>query len=167
VHRLKSQRGQALVEFALILPLLLTLVVGIFQFGTAYNYQNDMSQLANEAVRYAAVGSCGPTTPCQSHTISGTTNTEIPYIVKQDADTAALRDPSTGVTITIGFPAGSNGCEGDAVQAVVHKNYTWMPYLNLGHTTITASATMRLEAPYNSGTSPYSPNPGPAGSCSS
>ncbi len=49
-------------------------------------------------------------------------------------------------------------------QAVVHKTYTWIPYLNLGHTTITASATMRLEAPYNSATSPYSPNPGPSGS---
>jgi len=160
VHRLKNQRGQALVEFALILPLLLTLVIGIFQFGTAYNYQNDMSQLANEAARYASVGNC-------SGCVAGSPTTEIPAIVKADADTGALRDPTTGVTIRIFFPgSGNNGCLGDPVEAVVHKDYSWIPYLNLGHTTISASATMRLDSPYKSGTSPYTPDPAPTGSCS-
>jgi Flp pilus assembly protein TadG len=154
VQRLKSQRGQALVEFALILPLLLTLVLGIFDFGTAYNYQNDMSQLANEAARYAAVGKCDG---------CSTTN-QIPAVVRADADSGALRN---SVTITIGFPSGSNGCQGDAVQVTVTKNYTWVPYLKLGGTTIHASATMRLETAYVAGTSPYTPNPGPVGTCPS
>jgi Flp pilus assembly protein TadG len=158
VHRLKTQRGQALVEFALILPLLLTLVIGIFDLGTAYNYQNDMSQLANEAARYASVGNC-------DGCVAGNTATEIPAIVKADADTGALRSASNGVNITIGFPPGSNGCQGDAVQAVVTKHYTWVPYLHLVDTTIHASATMRLETAYNSKTSPYTPSPG--GSCPS
>ena len=57
MHKLKAQRGQALVEFALILPLLLSIILGIFDFGTAFNYQNNMSQLANEAARYAC---CNP-----------------------------------------------------------------------------------------------------------
>jgi Flp pilus assembly protein TadG len=163
VHRLKNQRGQALVEFALILPILLTLVLGIFDFGTAYNYQNDMSQLANEAARYASVGSCGKDstgTALCSHT------NQIPAVVKADADTGALRDPSTGATITIGFPSGSNGCKGDPVKATVTQHYTWIPYLHLASTTITASATMRLETAYDALTSPYTPNPGPVGTCS-
>jgi Flp pilus assembly protein TadG len=155
VHRLKNQRGQALVEFALILPILLTLVIGIFDFGTAYNYQNDMSQLANEAARYASVGSCNGCT--FSH--------QIPAVVKADADTGALRDPVNGVTITVGFPSGSNGCIGDAVQVTVTKSYTWVPYLHLASSHIHASATMRLETPYTVGTSPYTPSPGPSGSC--
>jgi Flp pilus assembly protein TadG len=154
VQRLKSQRGQALVEFALILPLLLTLVLGIFDFGTAYNYQNNMSQLANEAARYAAVGTCDG---C-SHT------NQIPAVVKADADTGALRN---SVTITVGFPSGSNGCQGDAVKVTVTKDYTWIPYLKLANSTIHASATMRLETPYNNLTSPYTPNPGPVGTCPS
>lgn len=159
MHRLKSQRGQALVEFALILPILLTLVLGIFDFGTAYNYQNDMSQLANEAARYASVGNC-------NGCVHGAPSTEIPAIVKQDGDTAALRDPSTGVTIRIFFPGTSNGCLGDAVEAIVTKSYTWVPYLKLVNTTITASATMRLDSPYDSTKSPYTPNPAPTGTCS-
>jgi Flp pilus assembly protein TadG len=159
VQRLKSQRGQALVEFALILPILLALVIGIFDFGTAYNYQNDMSQLANEAVRYAAVGgTCGGR--CSP-------SNQIPAVVKQDADTGALRDPSTGVTITIDFPdPGSNGCKGEAVRATVTKDYSWIPYLHLANTAIHASATMRLESKYVAGTSPYTPNPAPSGTCS-
>jgi Flp pilus assembly protein TadG len=154
---LKSQRGQALVEFALILPLLLTLVIGIFDFGAAYNYQNDMSQLANEAVRYATVGNCNGCSP-------GSANTMIPAIVTQDADTAALKN---SVTICIVFPAGSNGNVGDAVEALVEKNYTWVPYLRLVKSKIVASATMRLETPYTAGTSPYTPDTlTPAGNCS-
>ena len=158
VQKLKSQRGQALVEFALILPILLALVIGIFDFGTAYNYQNDMSQLANEGARYAAVGKCNGCAP-------GSAATEIPAIVKADADTGALRDPSNGVTITVGFPPGSNGCQGDAVKVTVTKDYSWVPYLHLANTNIHASATMRLESAYKNGVSPYTPNPGPTGAC--
>jgi Flp pilus assembly protein TadG len=151
VHKLKSQRGQALVEFALILPLLLTLVLGIFDFGTAYNYQNDMSQLANEAARYAAVQGCNGCAP-------GNPNTEIPAIVKADADTGALRDPTHGVTICLFWPAGSTGAKGDAVKVLVEKNYSWVPYLHLSKTKITASATMRMESAYDPAKSPWTPD---------
>jgi hypothetical protein len=109
------------------------------------------------AARYASVGSC-------SGCVAGSPNTEIPAIVKQTADTAALRDPTTGVTIRIFFPSGK-GCLGEPVEAVVHMDYTWLPYLNLGHTTISASATMRLDSPYNATTSPYTPDPAPSLSC--
>jgi Flp pilus assembly protein TadG len=47
VEKLKSQRGQALVEFALILPILLAVMIGIFDFGGAYNQKNNLSFLAN------------------------------------------------------------------------------------------------------------------------
>lgn len=146
-----------MVEFALILPLLLTLVLGIFDFGAAYNYQNDMSQLANEAVRYAAVGNCTGCAP-------GSASTMIPAIVANDADTAALKN---SVTICIVFPTGSTGGEGDAVEAIVEKNYTWIPYLKLVKSKIVATATMRLETPYKAGTSPFTPDTlTPAGNCS-
>jgi hypothetical protein len=148
-----------LVEFALILPILLTLVIGIFDFGTAYNYQNDMSQLANEAARYASVGSCGKDstgTPLCSPT------NQIPAVVKADADTNALRNT---VTITVGFPPGTSGCQGDPVKVTVTKTYTWVPFLHLASSPISASATMRLETAYSAATSPYTPNPGPSGTC--
>ena len=61
------ERGQALVEFALIVPLFLVLVVGLVQFGVGLNYWLDLNRLANQAARWAVVncqpasaGVCGP-----------------------------------------------------------------------------------------------------------
>lgn len=48
-------RGQSLVEFALILPVLLVLVLGIFDFGRAIFAYNAVSNAAREGVRVAIV----------------------------------------------------------------------------------------------------------------
>jgi Flp pilus assembly protein TadG len=52
---LKSDKGQNLVEFALVVPLLLLLVIGIAEFGRAWMTKNIMTGAAREAVRMAAV----------------------------------------------------------------------------------------------------------------
>jgi TadE-like protein len=52
------ERGQALVEFALIVPLFLMIVVGIIQFGVALNFWLDLQRIANQGARWAAVN-CG------------------------------------------------------------------------------------------------------------
>src|SRR4029450_12566326 len=54
----RDDRGQALVEFALIAPLFLMLVVGIIQFAVAFNFWFDLQRLANQGARSAAVN-CG------------------------------------------------------------------------------------------------------------
>ncbi|NNG45794.1 MAG: pilus assembly protein [Deltaproteobacteria bacterium] len=51
----KRERGQNLVEFALILPLFLLLVVGMAEFGRAWMTRNILTGAAREAVRAAAV----------------------------------------------------------------------------------------------------------------
>ncbi len=48
-------RGQALVEFALVLPLVLLLLVGILEFGRAWNEHQIVTDAAREAVRTAAL----------------------------------------------------------------------------------------------------------------
>ena len=52
--RHKRSRGQALVEFALILPILLLIVAGIFDFGRALFTYSEVSNAVREATRYAA-----------------------------------------------------------------------------------------------------------------
>jgi Flp pilus assembly protein TadG len=49
-----STRGQALVEFALILPILLLVVGGIIQFGILFWGQNTLTQVARDTGRWAA-----------------------------------------------------------------------------------------------------------------
>jgi Flp pilus assembly protein TadG len=52
---LRSERGTAVVEFALVAPILFLLVFGILDFGRALNYYNDLTQLAGQGARAAAV----------------------------------------------------------------------------------------------------------------
>lgn len=52
---LKSNKGQNLVEFALVVPLLLLLVIGIAEFGRAWMMKNILTGAAREAARIAAV----------------------------------------------------------------------------------------------------------------
>jgi len=51
----KTKRGQALVEFALLVPIMLLLVLGIAEFGRAWMTENILTGAAREAVRAAAV----------------------------------------------------------------------------------------------------------------
>ena len=44
--RFRSQSGQASVEFALLLPLLLIVLIGVLDFGRAVNYYNTLTELA-------------------------------------------------------------------------------------------------------------------------
>lgn len=53
-HR-RPERGAAAVEFALILPILLTLVFGIIEFGWAFGQQVSLGNAAREAARTMAI----------------------------------------------------------------------------------------------------------------
>lgn len=53
--RLKDENGQAMVEFALVLPILLLLVFGIINFGWIFGSQLMADNAVREAARYTAV----------------------------------------------------------------------------------------------------------------
>ena len=143
VHaRAEDESGAALVEFALVLPLLLVVLLGILDFGRALNYWIDETHLANEAARWAVVNkNPGPFGTLQQS-------------VQQQADSAELRNGGTSsvagpATVCISFPNGTESI-GDPVQATVTATYNWLPFLGnkmgLAQTTIAGTATMRLEA---------------------
>jgi Flp pilus assembly protein TadG len=49
--RRTSQAGQSAVEFALILPILLLLLMGVFDFGRAFYYYSVVANAAREGAR--------------------------------------------------------------------------------------------------------------------
>ena len=53
--RNRGHRGQALVEFALILPIFMLILVGLIDFGRAVYAYNTVNQAAREAARLAIV----------------------------------------------------------------------------------------------------------------
>jgi Flp pilus assembly protein TadG len=55
LHRAERPRGQTLVEFALILPIFILVLVGIFDMGRAVYAYNTISNASREAVRLGIV----------------------------------------------------------------------------------------------------------------
>lgn len=53
--RLRNERGATAVEFAFIVPLLIVLVIGIAEFGHAFQVQGTLSAAAREGVRLMAL----------------------------------------------------------------------------------------------------------------
>jgi Flp pilus assembly protein TadG len=54
VRSIRSARGQSLVEFTILLPVLLIMISGLIEFGFMLNYYLDMIDAAREAARWAA-----------------------------------------------------------------------------------------------------------------
>ena len=64
VRRRDGERGAALVEMALVLPLLLLIVFGIIEFGTTYSNYIGLRDGVRNSARSGAVGSFGTNTTC-------------------------------------------------------------------------------------------------------
>jgi Flp pilus assembly protein TadG len=126
-----------MVEFALVLPLLLMLALGVLDFGKALNYWIDETHLANEGARWAVVNS-NP----------GGSSLTLQQYLQQQADSAELR---SNAQICISNPGGGTFTVGNPVQVTVLIHYTWLPFFPnwLGFPTTTkvvGNAIMRLEA---------------------
>jgi len=136
------EEGAALVEFALVLPLLLVLLLGMLDFGKAFNYWIDQTHLANEGARWAAVDK-NPGGGSLQQYVRGQANTS----ELRDGGTASVPSP---IEICISFPNGTSQV-GDPVRVTASATYNWLPFLGsrlgITQTAISASATMRLEAP--------------------
>lgn len=55
--RLDNQKGQSMVETALILPIIILILTGIIDFGLLFNNYLVITNASREAARQAAVGS--------------------------------------------------------------------------------------------------------------
>ncbi len=96
-----SEQGQALVEFALVLPVLLLLIVGLFEVARAVQQENTLAFAAREGTRYAIVHGSSSSAPlpycasCTNATVSGI------------VENAAVGVNET-ITVTVAYPDGDN-----------------------------------------------------------
>lgn len=57
---MKSEKGQSLVEFSLVLPILVLLLFGIIDFGRIFHAYLTVDHAGREAARAASIGKSGP-----------------------------------------------------------------------------------------------------------
>jgi Flp pilus assembly pilin Flp len=135
-RRGRGERGQAAVEFALVVPFICLLVLALVDFGKAVNYWLDANHLANEGARMAAVLGNQPEPG----------GSLVSYIQGQ-AETSEFRNGSGSVTapaqVCISFPNGR--AIGKPVTVTVNAHYKWIPFIGAASFNISGSSTMRLE----------------------
>jgi Flp pilus assembly protein TadG len=135
--RFRSEKGQAAVEFALVVPVLIAFLFLIAGFARVFNAYNDLNQMAADGARFAAVGNF----PGASQLL-------------ESADTplskaATISDPSYQAP---GSSTWSSTCVvGGTVKVTATANVQlipFLPYVNStlpGMPTLTGSAEMRVE----------------------
>jgi Flp pilus assembly protein TadG len=104
-ERLRGERGASAVEFALIVPLLLSLVLGIAEFGHAFQVQGTLSAAAREGVRVMALQD----DPAAARAAVRTATSMLdPAVSDAQVDIEPASCPQTGgtqlVTLTITYP---------------------------------------------------------------
>jgi Flp pilus assembly pilin Flp len=133
----RDESGAALVEFALVLPLLLLLVLGALDLGKAFNYWIDETHLAHEAARFAAVDK----NPGNGATLQQS--------IKARANTPELQG---AIQVCISYPNGPT--VGEPVEVQITSTYNFLSFI-AGELSIApqkqlrATSTMRLERPPN------------------
>jgi Flp pilus assembly protein TadG len=126
----RNERGTAVVEFALVVLPLCLVVFGILDFGRALNYYNNLTQIAGQGARAAAVNqdpNGGPADANFQHQLAcAITSTELRSGVK-------IRITTTPSTV------------GDPVTVTNSYRFHFIPLLKLG-LTLSAAQTERYES---------------------
>jgi Flp pilus assembly protein TadG len=142
LFRRDREKGAALVEFALILPLFLLLVFGIMEAGWFFAQQVEIRHASREGARLAVVdyGTAGA-------------------VISETCDRANIS--GTGATVTITLSADDvYGLGADSVSVTVDKVYTSLTgFVDFFDGNMSSTAEMRTERPLDTlgnGTGPCS-----------
>jgi Flp pilus assembly protein TadG len=142
LNRLRSQKGAALVEAAVTIPMILLISVGIFEFGRAYQTWQVLTNAAREGARVACLE--GPTdsdirTRVREYLTNGglTTLPDGNIVVNRNASMTGTTATASSVTINYPF---SFMVLNPVVRLVVPSDTTTGTPI-----TMTAAAVMRNE----------------------
>ena len=170
--RLTDARGAAMAELALVLPLLLVLLLGMLDFGKAFNEWIDETHLANQGARLAAVNykpdagypTCPNADPTGGLGCYIQRWAAVPELQSGRKSDGSYAPQQLGAQVCISFPnvGHPSPIVGDPVEVKVLVDYQWLNYLTgwLGAITtpIIGKATMRLEnLPSNYSAGCYTP----------
>ena len=136
MRRMRSdESGQAMVEFAIVLPLLLMLTIAVFEFGRAYNVYHAVTDAARLGARSAVVAD------------PGTTQDSVYSIVRRALARSSIDTGSATITLT-GWRAGT----GTPATLTIQAPYRFVflrPFMKWSATdaalTLTSTFVMRNE----------------------
>jgi len=124
---LASDDASQLMEFAVSLPLLVVLVVGIFDFGRAFNLKHQLTNAARDGARF------GANLPASDFTAPGVPNSVVSvkdivdsYLVASGVSDCGLGSLGGGGA-TFTWTATGSGCPGGTLTLTVERAYIFKP----------------------------------------
>jgi hypothetical protein len=136
----RDEDGQALIEFALVLPIVLLLLLGIAYFGIALNDWIDETQIASEGARFAAVNEncivAGSPKTCEGREEAAF----LKYLTAQGDNSEVNEAKATMCSPTSKV--------GDYVEVKLTYKYKWIPIFEIAgaESPVTSTAQMKIEA---------------------
>jgi len=135
---MRRENGAALVEFALLAPLLIILLMGVIEFGWLFAQMNEIRHVAQEGARWGAV----------SHPEIDGIGTEDWGDLSARACAAANLPSGTTVTVTGSEGGGAKGDTATVTVTAMVQSLSNLPLItSFLPTTLTNTATFRLEQP--------------------
>jgi len=107
--KLANQQGLAIVELAILLPLLLLILFGVAEFGRAWYLTNTLTNAAREGARRASISSADPTADPARAAVVERISESCPFPIDPGnvAITSTNSPPQHGtdtITVTISYP---------------------------------------------------------------
>jgi Flp pilus assembly protein TadG len=136
---MSRERGSQVVELAVILPFLVVLTVGIFDFGAAYNLKQKLNNTAREGARFATNESTVDLTASEPSSIQAVRDvmfnytTQAKVVTLGSCSTPALSSPST-----LRWTYTYTNCPG-TLTFTIDRGYTYTA--SIGGATATIPAT--------------------------
>lgn len=127
-----DDRGQSLVEFALVLPIFLLVITGLFDLARAVWQENTLAFAAREGTRYAIVhGSAGNpiawTGSASTNTCSNTGASPTCQPVFDTVTSAAIGVPNVSVTVTWPDTTAGTVCYDRSCRVTVDATAPFVP----------------------------------------
>jgi TadE-like protein len=142
-RRFRSERGAAIIESALTLPLLLLVCVGIFEFGRAFQTWEVLTNATREGARVAVLPTAVPggvDARVREYLSIGGLNSDSSVVVNVNPATVSIGAAGTAPAsqVVVSYPFTFMVLQ-PVAQLVVNGSLTGTPI------TLSASATMRNE----------------------
>lgn len=100
-RKLKNNRGQAIVELAILLPVLLLILMSIFEFGRVFNAYMIISHASREGARAGSVGNTDTQIEAVISDVTPTLNSGNMTITI--VDSGGSRNRGDSITVTINY----------------------------------------------------------------
>ena len=118
-HFASGEDGAQLLELAFVLPLLAVLIVGILDFGEAYNLKQKLNNAAREGARFAAGQNSGVN--LSTSDVTAVRDAVNNYLTNARVTQCAIASSPTVAGFVYTFNSSSGGCGGFSL--VIDRNY--------------------------------------------